>query len=212
MVVAVEFSVPEVVGAHYGPGAAFLNGSLEGREVDLVHGSVIHHGVGGGASHLLVVHGKVLYACGNPVLLDSLHIRYNHLGGKIGVFAHILKGAAPQRSAADIDAGAKQDVFFAVAGFLADAVSVQCAHFPVPGGGEVNEGRECGAGVVGPAGLVPVVPKDLRTDAVRTVRVPKFRDSKPWYAGAGELGLGVGHGHFLLKGHLGEGILHLFFQ
>ena len=120
----------------------------------------------------------MLYACCYAVLLDSLHIRNHHLTCKIWIFTHIFEVTAVKRSTAYVDSGTEKDVLLAVACFLTDASSVKERHFLVPCSSEVYQSRESRAGVVCPACLIPVIPKHLRTDSVRAIRVPYFRNSK----------------------------------
>ena len=212
LVVAVELAVEEVVGAHDGPGAAFGDRRLEGGKVDLIEGAVVHVHVGRGASCLLVVDGKVLYAGRHAVLLYASHIGDDHLGGQIRVLTHVFEGAAVEGGASHVDAGTQQDVLAAVAGLFADAPAEEQGVLPVPGGGERRKGGISGAGVIGPSGLAPLVPEDLGPYAVGAVRMPDLRDAQPGDTGRTELGLGVGHRHLFLQGHPGEGVLHPLFK
>ena len=158
LVVAVPLALVEVVGAHYGPGAAFLDGGLEGREVDLVQSPVVDAHVCGEAVGLLIVEGIMLDAGGYVVALDPLHVRYDHLRREVRVLAHILEVAAVERGAVDVDSGAEKDVLLAVAGLFAYADAVEFGQGRVPGGGQRRQGREGRAGVAGPSGLLPLVP------------------------------------------------------
>ena len=179
---AVELAVVEVVGAHYGPGAALAYCGLEGGEVDLVERAVVQVAAGSGAADFLVVHREVLYARGNAVFLHTGYIGNHHLAGEERVFSHILEVAAVERGAADVYSGPQQNVFFTVTGLLSYAAAEQKSHIPVPGGCKAAEGGEGCAGVVGPAGLVPLVPENLGTDAVGTVGAPDLGNAQAGYA------------------------------
>ena len=212
LVVAVEFAVVEVVGAHYRPGSAVLDGRTECRQVYFVEGAVVHHGVRGGAARLLVVDGKVLDAGGNSVLLHALHVRGHHCAGEERVLAHIFEIAPVKRGAADVHAGAQQYILLAVAGLLADSAAEEQRHFPVPGRCKAGKSGERSTGIIGPAGLVPLVPEHFGTDSVRAVGTPHLGDSEPGHAGRTEFRLGVGHRHLLLSAETRQGVLDTFFD
>ena len=200
--------VIEVVGSHHGPGVALLDRRLEGRQIDLIQGTVVHDGVRDMAVHLAVVQGEMFHAHGNAVGLHALHVRNDHFPGKIRVLAHILEIASVQRETVDVHAGAQQDGLVPVAGLLADALAIQAGEFAVPGGSEAAQGRERRDGVIGPSGLVPLVPEDFGPDSVRTVGTPHFGDAQARDTRGTELGLGVDHRNFLVQRHAGESIVH----
>ena len=207
-VVAVELAVVEVVRAHYRPCVALAHGGLEGGEVDFVQGAVVQIAAGGGTAHLLVVDGKVLDAGRHAVLLHALYVRHHHLACEVRVFSHVLEVTAVERGAADVDAGAEEYVFLPVPGFFSYAAAEQEAHFFVPGGGKAAECGECGAGVVGPACLVPFVPEDLGADSVGAVCAPYLGDAEPGDTAGAEFGLCVREGHLFFRGQAGKGVCH----
>ena len=117
----------------------------------------------------LVVQSEMLEADSHAVLLNFLNIRNTHLTGKERILTHVFEVTSVVRSPVDIYARSQEDILFAVAGFLSDALSVKGRSFLVPSCCETGQCREGCAGVVCPSGLVPLVPFHFRTDAVRTV-------------------------------------------
>ena len=150
----------------------------------------------------------MLYAGGNAVALDALDIGHYELAGEVRVLAHVFEGPAVERGAAHIDSRAEEDIFLAVARFLADAVAVEARKTAIPCSCEVDKGRERRAGIVGPSGLVPFIPKNLRTYAVRAVGMPELGDAEARDAGARELRLGMGYRDLFFKGHAAESVAH----
>ena len=55
---------------------------------------------------LLIIEAEMLDTGSHAVALHTSHILYCQLAGQIGVFTHILKVAASQGCAVDIEAGA----------------------------------------------------------------------------------------------------------
>ena len=68
-VVAVVHTLIEVVGTHDGPCPTLLNGSLEGRQINLVQSAVAYYHVNLMAILLVVVQRVVLYAGSNALRL-----------------------------------------------------------------------------------------------------------------------------------------------
>ena len=200
-VVAAVLSLIFIIGAHDGPGATLLDGRLEGRKVDLVQGPVIHDDIDAVTVYLLVVQREVLDTGRHAVLLHALHIGHDHARRKIGILAHIFEVAAIERRAADIDARAEQHVLLAVAGLLADGLAVEGRHLGIPRRRKARQSRESRTGVIRPAGLVPLVPQHLGTDAVRAVRTPQFGNAETRNSRRGEFRLRMQHGNFLFERH-----------
>ncbi len=161
-----------IVCSHYRPRPAFLHGRFKRRQVNLVESAVVHHGIGSVAVYLVVVQRVVLHAGCHAECLKVLHIRHYHSGGKQRVFAHVFKVASVEGGAVYVNAGAEQHVLASVAGFLADRGAVECRHVGIPCGGEAGKSGESHAGVIGPAGLVPLVPQHFGAYAVRAVGGP----------------------------------------
>ena len=78
----------------------------------------------------------------NSVCLNSLDVWDHHLAREEGIFSHVLEITAVQRGTADVDAGAEEDIFLAIAGFFADAVSVKAGEFAIPCRGKIRKSRE----------------------------------------------------------------------
>ena len=122
----------------------------------------------------------MLYAGCNTIFLYTLYIRNHHLACEVWVLTHVLEVTSVERSTADVDTRAEKDVLLAVTSLLTDAAAIKERHLLVPCCSKVYKGRESCTRVVCPAGLIPLIPKNLRTDAVRTVCVPYFRNTETW--------------------------------
>ena len=125
----------------------------------------------------------MLHANSHAVLLNFLNIRHYHYAGKTRILAHILKIASVQRSSVDVYARTEQHVFFAVARFFSYGLAVEGRHFLAPGGCKASQRRKCHTGIIGPSGLLPLVPKHFRANAVRAVGAPKLRNPKTGHSG-----------------------------
>jgi hypothetical protein len=123
--VAEVLAFEEVVCAHDGPCASFLNCSLEGREIDLIESSVVDNCIIGVTSCFLVVEGIMLYADSYSVLLYFLDIRNAHLSGKERIFTHIFEVTAAERGSVDVHSRAEKDVLLTVACLFSDRFSVE---------------------------------------------------------------------------------------
>ena len=82
----------------------FLDGLLEGGQIDLVNGTFADVDIDSKAVHLLVVQEEVLEAAGHAVGLGGLDVGHYHLAGQIGVLAHVFKGATVQWQARHVHA------------------------------------------------------------------------------------------------------------
>ena len=68
-----------VVGAHDAPHLAFLDGSLERRQVNLVKSSIGHLDIDVSAELLLIVEDKMLDASSYTVSLNTIDVGHHHL-------------------------------------------------------------------------------------------------------------------------------------
>ena len=212
LVVAAMLSLILVIGPHHGPRAALLHGGLECRKVDLVQSPVVDLHVDRQTTRLLIVQRKVFHARRDAVLLHLLHVGHDHARSKVRVFAHVFEVAAVERRAVDVHARAQQHVLLPVAGLLADRLPVERRHRGVPRRGKARQRRKGRTRVVRPARLVPFVPKNLRADAVRTVRAPHLGDTQARNTRRREFRLCVQHGDLLFKRHTRQGVLDTFFK
>ncbi len=197
----------EVVRAHDAPCPALDDGLAECGQVYLVERAVVEIDVDRVAVRLLVVERIVLDACGHALLLYLADVGHGHLAGKVGVLAHVLEVAASERRAVYVDAGTEQHVLLAVARLGTYRAAVERRHVAVPSRGQ---GRERGIGrarVVGPAGLLPLVPQHLGTYAVRAVGAPQLGDAQTRHAGRREFRLGVDHGYLFVERHSRQCVL-----
>ena len=117
-IMTVVLVLVEVVGTHDSPCASFLHGSLEGREVDLVEGTVGYLHIHLMTVFLVVVQGIVLHAGSYAQRLQSLDIGHHHTGGEIGIFAHVLEVTATEGGAVDVHARTQNHALLPVECFL----------------------------------------------------------------------------------------------
>lgn len=200
----------QIVAAHDGPRAALLHGRAEGGQIDFIERAVVHDDVRQVAVGFAVVQREVLHAGRHAVLLQPLDVGHHDAAGQVGILAHVLEVAAVERRAVNVHARAQDDVLAAVAGFFAQAFPVETGHVRIPRGSQAGQRGEGHARVVGPAGLVPLVPFHLGADAVGPVVGPEFGDAEAWHPGAAEFRLGVDHVDFLLKRHAPQRVLYPF--
>ena len=198
----------EVVRTHYRPCASLGHCGLESGQVYLIEGAVGEVYVGVVAAMLLIVEGIVLHAGGHAVALHALNIGHHHSGGQIGILAHILEVAPVERRAQYVHTRPEEHILLAVAGLLAYALAVERGHLGVPGGGEAGQGGESGHRVVGPPGLVPLVPEHLGTHPVGAVGAPQFGDPQPGHTRRTEFRLRMYHAYLLFGGHPAQSIGH----
>ena len=177
---AVVLVAIQVVCAHDGPCLALLNGSLEGRQIDFVQGTVAHLHVHLMAIFLVVVQTIVLHACRHALRLQSLYVGHYHDRGEIRVFAHVLEVTSVEGSAVDVDAGSQDHVLATIESLLAQCLAVDTAHLRVPGGCKTGKGRESHTRVVGLSCLVPFVPQHVGAHTVWTIVSPEVRKSQSW--------------------------------
>ena len=178
LIVAVELAVIKVIRAHDCPCITLDNSSLESRKIYFIESSVIHNRVRLSSLELLVIHCVVLYTGSNTILLNTFYIRYNHLARKERILTHILEVTAIERSTANIDTRTKKNILLTVACLLSDAAAIKERHLLIPCCSKIHKCRKRSTRVICPASLIPLIPKYLRTDTMRTVCVPYFRNAK----------------------------------
>ena len=103
-------SVYLVVGGHDGKRMSFLNGNLEGPQIDFLQGPFGDHGVGGHALKFLMVADVMLEGRGDLVVLKSLYKGAGQLARQDGIFREILKISAAEGTSLNVDAGPEQPV------------------------------------------------------------------------------------------------------
>ena len=81
VIVAAVNTLPHVVAAHDAPHVGFLDGLLEGGQINLVDGTFAGVDIGSKAVHLLVVQEEVFEAAGHTVGLGCLDVGHYHLAG-----------------------------------------------------------------------------------------------------------------------------------
>ena len=137
-------AVDEVVGGHDGLGVGLLDHDLKAGEVELPEGALVQHRVAGHPAQLLAVDGKVLGAGGNAVFLDAPHIARRHFAGEERVLRKILKVAAAQGAALDVQARAQQHGHLLRGSLLAQSLAHGFAQLRVPAAGHGGAGGEAG--------------------------------------------------------------------
>ena len=159
-------AVDAVVGRHYSPGLAFLDGYLEGLQVDLFHCPFAHARIVAGAVGLLVVEGEVLDRHADAVALQAADFCSAHFACQQRIFAQILEVAAAERVAHYVGCGREQHV-----GAVMQCLIAYCgSHFlhkgGVPGGAHQHLHGEMraveGAFGADPGGIYPEAGRAVR--------------------------------------------------
>jgi hypothetical protein len=94
MVLGHVHAVHQVVRNHDGAHLRLAHGSLEGGQIDLAHGALVHVGAGVVAIGLGVVAEKVLDGGAHALGLHALDVRDRHARREPRVFAEVFEVAA----------------------------------------------------------------------------------------------------------------------
>ena len=183
-------AVDLVVGRHDGPRLALTDGYLEAAEVDFAGSTLADTLVDAGAVGLLRVHGEVLGADADTLLLYALDIGGGNLSREQRVFGIILEVAAAERVAVQVHARAEDDVAAVFLRLIADGLSHLAYQLGVPRRGQTGADGE-GGGVVG---LVRTLTGGIDAHAGRAVGKHGGRDAQTGNGGrcAGSSGHEVG--------------------
>ncbi len=152
----------------------------------------------------------MLHAGGDAVALDAPDIRHDHLSGQIRILSHIFEIPSVQRRPVNVDSGAQQDILLPVFRLFTYASSIKFRKGFVPGCSQSRQCGECRAGIICPARLVPFVPLDFGTDAVRAVGTPDFGNPESRHPRRAEFRLGVEHCDLLFQSHSRQRIFNAF--
>ena len=202
----------EVIGTHDGPCPTLCHRRLEGRQVDLVKGTIAHDNVHLMAILLVVVQRIVLHTGGHALRLETLHIGHHHTGGEQRVLTHILEVPSTERRTIDVDTRTEDDALLTIEGLLTEALAIEARHLGVPCGRQTGQCGEGHTRVVGLSGLHPLVPEHIGTNTMRTVVGPEVREAQTLHTRTGELRLRMDHSDLLIERHPGQGILDALFH
>ena len=158
IIVAIVLVFIQIVGTHDAPGTGLGNGSLEGRQINFVQGSVADDDIHLMAILLVVVQGIVLHAGCHALRLQTFYIRYDHARGQQRVLTHILEIPTSERGAVDIHARAKDHALAPIKGLLAETLTIETSHVRIPRRSQTGQCREGHARVVRLSCLFPFVP------------------------------------------------------
>ena len=161
---------------------------------------------------LLIVECIMLHAHCNAVLLDFLYVRNNHLGCEERILSHILEVTTIERSTINVHSRSEKYVLFTEACLFSYNFSVKSRHILIPCSCKSCQCRECDYRVVCPSSLLPLVPKNLCTDSVRTVCRPEFRDTEARNTCRREFRLSMEDLDLLLESHARKCILNALFN
>ena len=209
---AVVLVLIKVIRAHDGPCPTLLDGSLEGREIDLMQGAVADDDVHLMPVFLIVVQGIVLHTGSNALRLKTLDVRHHHSGGEPGVFTHILKVAAIKRCAVDVHTRAQYDMLTTVECLFCQTLTIETGERRIPSGCQTGQRRECDTGVIGLTSLHPLIPQHIRTHAMRSVVGPEVRESQSFDTRTGEFRLCMDDSDLLIECHPCQGIIDTLFN
>ena len=115
---------------------------LEGREVDLAQGALVHFRADAEALELLLVGEVMLDAGADALTLQPGDVGDGHARGQVGVFGEALEVAAAQRRAVDVDGGAEQHLRALGFGLLGQRLPDALDQRRVPGRGQHGPGGE----------------------------------------------------------------------
>ena len=127
-------AVDAVVRAHDRPGLFLLDGGLKGGEVDFAQCALIHVGARAHAPVLLRVDREVLDAGAHVPALDAVDQGRGHLTGQIRILREVLKVAAAEGRALDVDRRPEDDGELFVLAGIADGLAHPAEHLSVEGG------------------------------------------------------------------------------
>ena len=208
IVMASMLTAEEIVATHDAPCATLDHSCLECRQIDLAERTFIGNGIGSITVHLIVVQCIMLDTDSHAIALHTLDIAHCHTAREIWVFTKVLKAASVERSAADVDTRTEKHSLVAIASLLAYALAIEKTELLVPSSSKTGQGRESHTRVVGPTSLIPIIPQHFRTDAVRTIGTPQFRNTETRHTCRRELRLGMYHPNLLVQSHLAHHIVN----
>ena len=174
LVLRTESAVDGVVRAHEGRRFCLFYDTLERTKVDLARGALIADAVAGKAVILGIVERKVLEGNAHALRLHAFDFADTHLGSEKWIFGVILKIAAAQRIALDVDTGAEDNVHTVVPALGGNALPHLSGVFGIPARGDRGGRREGGRGFAHRDAVVPT--RSLLPQAVGAVRHGESRD------------------------------------
>mmetsp|Transcript_32118 Transcript_32118/g.103671 ORF Transcript_32118/g.103671 Transcript_32118/m.103671 type:complete len:360 (-) Transcript_32118:91-1170(-) len=139
-------AVQLVVRAHHCPRARARDGRLEGGQVDLAQGPLVHHRVDGHAVRLLVVGRIVLYGRAHAMRLHTQDEVGRKLSRHERVLGEVLEVATAQRVPLDVHAGAQEHADLERQALPAQRIADSPRERRVPGSSECAGGREARRG------------------------------------------------------------------
>ena len=161
---------------------------------------------------LLIVQCIMLHASSHSILLHTFDVRNHHCGREVRIFSHIFEVTSVQGCTVDIHTGTQQDVFLAVTRLFTDTFSIKMRHFGIPCSSKARQCRIGNTGIVCPSCLIPFIPQHFRTDTVRTISSPYFRNSQAGNACRTKFRLCMNHLCLFFKGHPVQRIFHSLFD
>ena len=137
-------AVDEVVGGHDGPGPCLFDYDFKAGKIQLPQGALVQDRVTGHPAQLLAVGRKMLGAGGNAVFLDAPYIACRHFSREERVLRKILKVAAAEGAALDVQARAQQHSHLLRGGLFPQSLTDGLAQGGVPAVGHRGAGGETG--------------------------------------------------------------------
>jgi hypothetical protein len=129
-------AVDAVVGGHHRPRACPSDDRLEGGQVELAQGALVHQHVDGEAFRVGVVGHEVLGHGGDPALLDAGDELDGDLRGEQGILRVALEVPAAERAAVQVDGRREQHVHALAPGLLREQLARPPGDAGVPRGCE----------------------------------------------------------------------------
>ncbi len=137
-------AVDPVVAGHHRPAPDLAHGGLEGRQVDLAQGALVHLGADCVALELGVVAGVVLDRRADALALEAGDVGHRHPRREVGVLGVTLEVAAVERRAVDVDGRRQEHARPLRPRLLAQRPADPLDQGGVPGRGQGDADREAG--------------------------------------------------------------------
>ena len=136
-------TVDKIIACHQGSGLGILHSSLERREINLVHGALVHVVAYVVAIVVGIIGEEMLHCSHDTFRLHTLDVAYSCTGGKIGVLAHVLEITAAHRGTVYVHSRAEENIDTTGTGVASERLAIALGQILVPCGGEHYRCRIC---------------------------------------------------------------------
>ena len=137
-------AVNPVIATHHGPGLRLLDGGLEGRQVNLTQGALVHLRADGHALVFLIIGRVVFERCADPLALHPVDEAGRQLPGQVGILREVLKVAAAGRRPLHVGAWTQHHVHVQGDSLLGQRLAQLAEQIRVPRRRRARCSREAG--------------------------------------------------------------------